>query len=210
MIVEQAAAGDGVHLTALLFAAGVAGTIGNVATGGWTDRFGPVRVVTIAMVLGAFDFALMPWTTTTMTSAVIAVVAYGLASWSVMVPQQHRLIAAAPATPSLAVSLNASAAYLAVSRAGALGAAALRVVPGAYPPWLAALFLLAGRAATRAARNETGRPQRTCVGNPGPPPGRSTPNRQTPPLTSPSCPPTPTPAPGRGTRQPGASSGSSP
>ncbi|MEU0462829.1 MFS transporter [Amycolatopsis sp. NPDC006131] len=151
VIVEQATAGDGVRLTALLFAAGVAGTVSNVVTGGWTDRVGPMRVITAAMALGALDFALMPWTTATFAGALIAVVAYGLASWSVMVPQQHQLIAAAPTTPSLVVSLNASAIYLAVSLAGVLGAAALEVVRGAFLPWLAAFFLLAGLAAAWAA-----------------------------------------------------------
>ncbi|WP_115945058.1 MFS transporter [Amycolatopsis thermalba] len=151
VIVEHATAGDGVRLTVLLFAAGVAGTISNVVTGGWTDRFGPMRVITIAMALGALDFALMPWTTATFAGALIAVIAYGLASWSVMVPQQHQLIAAAPATPSLVVSLNASAIYLAVSLAGVLGAAALQLVPGPFLPWLAALFLLVGLAAAWAA-----------------------------------------------------------
>ncbi|GHE99127.1 MFS transporter [Amycolatopsis deserti] len=151
VIVEHATAGDGVRLTVLLFASGVAGTISNVVTGGWTDRFGPMRVITSAMVLGALDFALMPWTTATFAGALIAVIAYGLASWSVMVPQQHQLIAAAPATPSLVVSLNASAIYLAVSLAGVLGAAALELVPGPFLPWLAAVFLLVGLAAAWAA-----------------------------------------------------------
>ncbi|MDQ0377858.1 MFS transporter [Amycolatopsis thermophila] len=151
VIVEDATGGDGVRLTVLLFAAGVAGTISNVVTGGWTDRFGPARVITVAMALGVLDFALMPWTSATFAGALIAVVVYGLVSWSVMVPQQHQLIEAAPATPALVVSLNASAIYLAVSVAGVLGAGALRFAPGARLAWVAAVFLLLGLAATRAA-----------------------------------------------------------
>ncbi|NIH85999.1 MFS transporter [Amycolatopsis granulosa] len=151
VIVEGATSGDGVRLTVLLFAAGVAGTISNMVTGGWTDRFGPMRVITVAMTLGVLDYAFMPWTTATFTGALIAVVAYGLASWAVMVPQQHQLIAAAPATPSLVVSLNASAVYLAVSLAGVLGAGALELVRAAFLPWFAAVFLLAGLAAAAAA-----------------------------------------------------------
>ncbi|NIH83000.1 MFS transporter [Amycolatopsis viridis] len=152
VIVEGATSGDGVRLTVLLFAAGVAGTISNMVTGGWTDRFGPMRVITVAMTLGVLDYAFMPWTTATFAGALIAVVAYGLASWAVMVPQQHQLIAAAPATPSLVVSLNASAVYLAVSLAGVLGAGVLELVRAAFLPWFAAVFLLAGLAAAAAAK----------------------------------------------------------
>ncbi|TVT15138.1 MFS transporter, partial [Amycolatopsis rhizosphaerae] len=148
VIMAPATGGDGGRLTVLLFASGCAGTLANLVTGRWTDRFGPRRVLTGASVLAIADFALMPWASSLFATALAAAIVYGLASWSTMVPQQHRLIAAAPAAASLVVSLNASTVYVAVALAGALGGAALHVLPAAFLPWLAAVFLLLGLGAT--------------------------------------------------------------
>jgi predicted MFS family arabinose efflux permease len=92
----------------------------------------------------------------TFPTALASVVVYGLSAWSVTVPQQHRMMDAAPQAATLVASLNASAAYLAVALSGALGAATLQVMPARFLPWIAAACTVLGLAASRAA----GRPGR--------------------------------------------------
>ncbi|MCI2423152.1 hypothetical protein MOQ72_37610 [Saccharopolyspora sp. K220] len=60
-----------------------------------------------------------------------------------MPPQRHRLIEAARLAASFVVSLNASATYLAVSRAGVIGAAPLQFSPTALS-FVAAAFIVVG------------------------------------------------------------------
>ncbi|TDD33531.1 MFS transporter [Saccharopolyspora elongata] len=150
VIVGAATGGSGMLLAVLLFLSGCAGTVGNLVAGGWADRIGPRRVIAAAMAVSALNFAVMPWSTATFAGAVIAIVVFGLTSWSITVPQQHRLIAAAPAAASFVISLNASGGYLAASLAGVIGAAALPFSPAALP-WVAAVFVVAGLAMSEYA-----------------------------------------------------------
>ncbi|MER6993422.1 MFS transporter [Saccharopolyspora hirsuta] len=151
VIVKPATGDDGALLAVLLFLSGVAGTVGNLVSGGWTDRFGARRVIAVAMVLALVNCLLMPITAETMVGAVPAVLLFGLTAWSVTVPQQHRLIEAAPSATSLVISLNASGGYLGSSLAGVIGAAALEVSPTALP-LVAAVFIVIGLAASELAQ----------------------------------------------------------
>jgi predicted MFS family arabinose efflux permease len=143
VIVGAATGGSGPMLAVLLFLSGCAGTVGNLVTGGWTDRFGARRVIGAAMAIGSVNFVVMPWSTSTFAGAAVAVVIFGLTAWSVTVPQQHRLIETAPSAASFVVSLNASGTYLAVSLAGVVGAATLEFSPTALP-FVAAAFIVVG------------------------------------------------------------------
>ncbi|MER5394430.1 MFS transporter [Saccharopolyspora sp. NPDC002686] len=151
VIVEPATGGSGALLAVLLFLSGTAGTIGNLVSGGWTDKFGARRVIAVAMVVALANFLLLPFFASTLIGAGIAVVVFGLTAWSVTVPQQHRLIEAAPAATSFVISLNASSTYLAVSLSGALGAAVLELSPTSLP-FAAAVFIALGLAASELAQ----------------------------------------------------------
>jgi predicted MFS family arabinose efflux permease len=151
VILGQATGGRGTVLTLLLFACGVAGVIGNLLSGRWTDRFGARRVLLVVSVIGCVNFTLMPVVATSIAGAAVSVVVYGASCWCVMVPQQHRLIGRMPSAAALVVSLNASATYAAVALAGVSGAAAMRVMPPIDLPWLAAGLVVAGMAASELA-----------------------------------------------------------
>ncbi|MEV0699150.1 MFS transporter [Saccharopolyspora sp. NPDC050389] len=150
VIVGAATGGSGTMLAVLLFLSGCAATVGNLAAGRWTDRIGARRVIAAAMVVSALNFAVMPWSAATLAGAAIAIAVFGLTSWSITVPQQHRLIAAAPSAAPFVISLNASGGYLAASLAGVIGAAALPFSPAALP-WVAAVFVAAGLAMSEYA-----------------------------------------------------------
>ncbi|RKT83681.1 Predicted arabinose efflux permease, MFS family [Saccharopolyspora antimicrobica] len=151
VIVEPATGNNSALLAMLLFLSGAAGTAGNLISGGWTDRFGARRVIAVAMAIAFINCLLLPITAETLVSAVPAVLVFGLTAWSVTVPQQHRLIEAAPSATSLVISLNASGGYLGSSLAGLIGAAALEFSPVSLP-LVAAVFIVIGLAASELAQ----------------------------------------------------------
>jgi predicted MFS family arabinose efflux permease len=119
---DRVTGGDGAALAGLLSLWGVAATIGNLAAGRLTDQLGSRRIINIAIIVAAADFALMPWTSAHLATAVVALVVWGLCGWGLLVPQQHRLIGIAPAMAPLLMGLNSAAVYVGASASGVIGA----------------------------------------------------------------------------------------
>lgn len=151
VILNAATGGSGGKLAILLFVAGCAGTVGNLVAGKLTDRLGARRVIAVAAMIVAVNYAVLPVASATFVGAVLAMAIYGLTVWSITTPQQHRLIALAPSAASLVISLNASGIYLAVSLSGIIGAAALQIVNPSSLAWLAAVFVILGLAGSELA-----------------------------------------------------------
>jgi predicted MFS family arabinose efflux permease len=159
---DRATGGDGTRLAGLLFAFGLAATIGNLVSGALTDRFGNRRIINAAVAIAAVDFALMPWSSAALPTAVLAIVVWGLCGWGVLVPQQHRLIQIAGAGAPLAIALNAAAIYLAVSVSGLTGALGIALVGAHHLGLVASLFIGLGLV---AAERAWARLRRTGVGD---------------------------------------------
>lgn len=161
-IFSPAMDGDGGRIALLLLVFGVAGTVGNLLAGRLADRYGP-RAVVICATLGlAVVFLAMVPTRSSFAVAIPMVVLSGVGSWSVTVPQQHRIIAlAAPGAEALGVSLNASVLYLAISLSSVIGAIGLNGLDSAatLPP-IAAIFVVLAAILTWA----TGRSGRRADG----------------------------------------------
>jgi DHA1 family inner membrane transport protein len=119
---DRVTGGDGAVLAGLLFLWGVAATAGNLIAGRLTDRLGSRRIITLAIAGAAVDFALMPWTSAYLPTAIAALVVWGLCGWGLLVPQQHRLIGIAPAMAPLLMGLNSAAVYIGASASGVIGA----------------------------------------------------------------------------------------
>lgn len=148
---DRATGGSGTTLAVLLVTWGLAATAGNVASGRLTDAFGSARVVNVAIGVLLVDFALMPLSSRTLPTAVIAIAGWGICGWGMLVPQQHRLIQISPQAAPLTIALNASAIYLAVSASGLIGAAGIRLAGPHQLGLISAVFILAGLAAALAA-----------------------------------------------------------
>lgn len=142
-------------LTVLLLVFGVAGTVGNLTAGHVADRQGPCRVVVAVAVLLAVVFGIAVVARESLPAAIPVIVVSGLLSWSVLSPQQHRVVALRPEASALVVSLNAAAVYLGVSLSGVLGAAGLNLLGQAALPLLGSAFLIVAALLTLA----TGRPR---------------------------------------------------
>jgi DHA1 family inner membrane transport protein len=125
IVFDRATHGDGTLLAILLSCWGIAATLGNLAAGSLSDRFGSRRVINGALAVVALDFALMPWSGIGFIGAVVAVAIWGFCGWGFVLSQQHRLVSINPVLAPILLALNASAIYLAISAAAAVGALAI-------------------------------------------------------------------------------------
>lgn len=112
----------GVFLAVILGTIGISGTIGNILAGRLSDRFRPSVTVIVALTLIAL-VAVPAALSTTRVMTIVTAAVYGLAAFAITGPQQHRLIALDTERTGLPVAINASAIYLAVALAGAVGGA---------------------------------------------------------------------------------------
>ncbi|MGF6411578.1 MFS transporter [Paraburkholderia sp. MM5482-R1] len=117
---DRATGGDARVLAGLLLLWGVAATVGNFAAGRLTDHFGSRRIINAAIAIVALDFALLPWTSASIATAAPALVVWGMCGWSLLVPQQHRLISIAPVAAPVLLGLNSTAIYIGVSMSGVI------------------------------------------------------------------------------------------
>ena len=151
VVFDRATRGDGAHLAALISVWGIAATIGNLAAGHLTDRFGDRRIVNLAILIVAVDFALMPWSSTSLGAAVLALAVWGFCGWGLVVSQQHRLIGIAPALAPILLALNAAAIYLAVSASGAVGGLVMGMLGAHDLPFVSTLLIFGGIATAELA-----------------------------------------------------------
>ena len=125
--------------------------MGNLASGRLTDALGNTRVINIVVGLLLVDFALMPLSSRTLPTAVIAIAVWGICGWGMLVPQQHRLIQISPQAAPLTIALNAAAINLAISASSPIGTAGIRLVGPHQLGLISAVFILVGLAAAQAA-----------------------------------------------------------
>jgi DHA1 family inner membrane transport protein len=158
VVFAHATGGSGSTLAVLLFAWGVAATVGNASAGVLTDRYGDRRVLNAAIALVAVDFALLPWTSRELPAAFAAIIVWGVCGWAVLVPNIHRLLSSTiPEQATLLTALHSTVLYASAGSAAALGAAgtALLGTAGLGPlgACLIGVGLLAAERAHRAIRD---------------------------------------------------------
>jgi DHA1 family inner membrane transport protein len=128
---------------ALFGLSGVAGTlIGGVAN----DRFGSRRTLFVQLsVLGAM-MALLPLTADSWPALIGVLLVWGIAGFGMMVPQQSRLAAMAPAQAPLLLSLNASMLYLGTAGGAMVGGALATSLGFRQLGWAGVPFVAVGLA----------------------------------------------------------------
>ncbi|SPB13826.1 major facilitator transporter [Caballeronia novacaledonica] len=144
VVFDRATGGNANVLGGLLVLWGLAGTFSNLVAGRALDKIGPRKVVIFMLIAVMTIIVTMPWTSTHLASAAIAVFVWGVCCWGVLVPQQYRLVSLNPSMAAVLVGLNTSATYVGVSIAGVVGAAAIPVIGSHNLGYLAsALVVLA-------------------------------------------------------------------
>jgi predicted MFS family arabinose efflux permease len=143
------AATAGVHgttVSVLLFCYGAGGALGNVLGGRVADRWGAKRPLLIVFAAMTVVLAVLPAVAATTIGAAVILFVWGLCTWSLNPPIQHRLIELSPRHSGLALSLNASAIYLGVGLSGLLGSAVLQNSGPTMLPDVAAVLAALGAA----------------------------------------------------------------
>jgi predicted MFS family arabinose efflux permease len=155
---DRATGGKPDVLAGLLLTWGLAATVGNLAAGKLTDRFGSRTIIYGAIAVSAIDFALLPFATAHYWSAAVAIIVWGVCGWGLLVPQQHRLISLSPGSAPLLLGLNSAALYIGVSAAGVIGAASITLLDrhqiGFVGAALLALAFIISQRADRLIRRE--------------------------------------------------------
>lgn len=128
LVFDRVTGGDERVLAGLLLFWGVASTVGNFLSGRLVDKFESRKIINGALVLAIVNFALLPWSSDHPVTAAIALSVWGFAGWSLMVPQQHRLVKTAPHVAPLLLALNNTATYGGLACSGLLGGIVLLVI----------------------------------------------------------------------------------
>jgi DHA1 family inner membrane transport protein len=129
------------RLALLLLVFGVAATAGNLTAGSLADRYDPRRVVIGATLGIAVVCLVMLPIRNVFVLVAIAEALSGVVSYSVIGPQQHRIIAyAPPGGAPLVTSLNTSTGYLGQFLASTVGAGLLTTTGSAVLLPVAAAF----------------------------------------------------------------------
>ena len=123
-IAATATDGDGTLLAALLFSVGIAGVVGNAASGPLTDRFGSRRTLGVSLGIMAVVLLAVPFAEESFIALAILFFVLGMVGFGGAVPVQHRLVSIDPARSALAMSWYTTAMYLGIAIAPILGAAA--------------------------------------------------------------------------------------
>jgi len=149
--------GDARTLAGLLLVWGIAATAGNLVAGHLVDRFDTGKIVTISLIVAIINFCALPWTSLHLSTTLVALTIWGLIGWGLIVPQQHRLVALAPATAPLLLALNNTATYAGLASAGVLGGVVLLHVDARFLSWIGAglitvALVLAVMTSARSAR----------------------------------------------------------
>jgi MFS transporter, DHA1 family, inner membrane transport protein len=143
-------------LTLALF--GLSGVAGTISGGLANDRFGALRTLRVQLTVLGATMLLLPLAAGSWPALVGTLVVWGCAGFGLMVPQQSRLAALAPAQAPLLLSLNASMLYLGTAAGAIVGGAAAERLGFAQLAWAGAPFVacalaiaLAGHTLPRAA-----------------------------------------------------------
>lgn len=163
-VLAHTAGARGAGLSALLLVWGLAAAAGNGLGGNLTDRWGPARVLALALATLTCVFAVLAaGVVAGVAATVFWLVIWGIAAWMTIPALQHRVVGLASDAPAVALSLNGSAIYIGVALGGALGSALLKggtakLATGALAAELAAVVLLALLAAATPRPTPTAAP----------------------------------------------------
>ncbi len=141
VVFDRAIGGNSLVLGLLLVLWGVAGTSANLLAGRLLNTLGARKIMILGLLVLMVDFALMPWSSAHLWSAVPAMFVWGACAWGMLVPQQHRLVALAPSIAPILLGLNTASTYLGMTGSAVLGAIGIKVV-GAHGLGLVAVIPL--------------------------------------------------------------------
>ncbi len=128
------------QLSITLAVFGTAGVVGTL-TGGWAnDRFGSINTIKVQLTVLISMMCVLPLTAGHIPATLAALVAWGIAGFGLMAPQQSRLASLSPAQAPLLLSLNSSMLYLGTALGAVISGAMIDLVGFAHLGWVGAPF----------------------------------------------------------------------
>jgi predicted MFS family arabinose efflux permease len=128
------------QLSATLAVFGLAG-VGGTLMGGWaTDRFGALRTMRFQLAVLVAMMCLLPLTRGNVPATMAVLVAWGIAGFGLMAPQQSRLASLSPAQAPLLLSLNGSMLYVGTALGAVISGTLLEQVGFAHLGWVGVPF----------------------------------------------------------------------
>jgi MFS transporter, DHA1 family, inner membrane transport protein len=131
-------------LTLALF--GLSGVVGTLVGGAANDRFGARRTLLVQLTVLGATMVLLPLTQGSWPALMTTLMVWGTAGFGMMVPQQSRLAAMAPAQAPMLLSLNTSMLYLGTAAGAIVGGAFAARHGFAQLAWAGVPFVAAGLA----------------------------------------------------------------
>lgn len=125
-IAQGATEGSASRLAVLLFAYGIAGVLGNWLAGRLADRLGSRLIVAVGLTVQALCFiGFAVGARELLPVAIVVFAVWGVVSYGLPVPFQHRIVSAAPEHAGIGLSWYSTAMYLGISIAPVAGALVL-------------------------------------------------------------------------------------
>jgi predicted MFS family arabinose efflux permease len=142
VVFDRAIDGNGMVLGSLLVLWGGAGTFANLLSGRLIDAIGNRRVIFLLLAMLVTDTVLLPWASAHLWTTAAAIAVWGACAWGYPVPQQHRLVTAAPQIAPVVLGLNQSCSYLGVSVGAAIGAVGIEVIGAHHLGFIGAALII--------------------------------------------------------------------
>jgi predicted MFS family arabinose efflux permease len=130
---------EGPGISSLFLVFGVASVVGNVCGGYGADQWGPARTLVVSLITTGIALVVLPLAAVSVLGAAAALIVWGVAAWMFTAPQQHRLLAMAPESPAVILSLNASASYVGMGSGAAIGGLVLHAASVSALEWVGGL-----------------------------------------------------------------------
>lgn len=114
---------DGVTLALLIYGGGA--VVGNLVGGALTDRIGPFRTLSVLVVAQICLLPLLSLLPVPVWALFPLLVVWSIFGWSIMAPQQTRLIVLDPSNASVLLALSAAGSYIGAAVGSAVGSVVL-------------------------------------------------------------------------------------
>lgn len=137
-----ATGGSGTLLAGLLLLYGLGGAVGNQLSGRLTDRSGNRLVGSALMAVHVVALTIIPFVAASYAALAVVFLIWGVAAFGTGVAVQDRLAEIDPARAAVSISWYATAVYVGIAVAPAIGGAALTGWGAAQVPHAAALAVL--------------------------------------------------------------------
>lgn len=121
---------------------GISAVSGGAIGGAFADKFGSERVMLTFIVIFAITIFIIPLTTTLLPLFTIALIIWGMMSWSVNPPMQSYLMGTDPETADMQISINNSALHFGIAFGSLIGGIVVDKASVAMNPYVGGIFVI--------------------------------------------------------------------